>query len=208
MLTPSLQQPFPFRKLPAELRNKLYHFAFEARHYPVDVYPSGTAQDRSATKRHQLSHGLLRVSRQIYHEALPFCYRNIQFYFENLSMLLSFFKKIGPIARANLITIQVKYFVGYSESGPVADAFAAAGLCENLTSLTVQIWLSRSTDDSLDFACLDHIKRLNDVRQARGSKEVRADQILYDPEPSDFFRCWSTRDLQLMREAWGHMIIP
>lgn len=98
---------------------------------------NGTARDRWAIKRHQLSHGLLRVSRQIYHEALPFCYRNSQFYFENLSMLLSF---------------------------------------------------------------------LNDVRQARGLKEVRADQFLYNPKTSDFSRCWSTRHLQLMREAWRRMI--
>ncbi|KZF19253.1 hypothetical protein L228DRAFT_271498 [Xylona heveae TC161] len=118
--------PFPFLKLPAELRNEIYHYHLLASEKIKPTLPDDTSFVRTHLARCPLnSHmvrgrikctdcfsgneeiirippsslSLLLVNKQIYNEALSIFYHENHFVFANTGELGNFLKAIGPKRR-------------------------------------------------------------------------------------------------------------
>ncbi|KAI9761631.1 MAG: hypothetical protein M1835_008143 [Candelina submexicana] len=172
--SPESKQPFPFLKLPPELRNRVYEYAFlteRAIHIFEYVRPtSDTKTLEGGFKALTLKRngGLLRTNRQINYEALPIRYCN-SFSFTFPCYLLRFLQRIGPFARAKIRGVQV----GWHSTDSAAEAFNLLGTCESLERLIVDInvyWLMESGQTQL--TKLRDTVGMNELRQIRGIKEL------------------------------------
>ncbi|KAF9693858.1 hypothetical protein EKO04_008540 [Ascochyta lentis] len=68
LITHGNQLHSPFLRLPAEIRNRIYHFAFDT----ATIRPGSVNYDEQDATPYQDAETLLYVCRQIRHEALPF----------------------------------------------------------------------------------------------------------------------------------------
>jgi hypothetical protein len=94
----NLNKPFPFLRLPREIRNEIYAYSLQAE-IAVDttlhryLYPdSGTQRDEPCKPP---TPGLLRVNKQIHDEAIKMLYSTNIFYFGDSSDMFAFKELIG-----------------------------------------------------------------------------------------------------------------
>ncbi|KAH8729189.1 hypothetical protein BGZ61DRAFT_529436 [Ilyonectria robusta] len=104
----------PFLRLPRELRDKIYSFALPQKDLGIHPYrafrrlvflasvgdPSGFFFKLGDEP------GILKVSRQIRQEALPFAYRNTHFYLDDVDDVVKFLVAIGHVGRSNITSLQ------------------------------------------------------------------------------------------------------
>ncbi|KAI9783841.1 MAG: hypothetical protein M1835_003725 [Candelina submexicana] len=170
MSSPPTQRPFPFLKLPPELRIKVYHY-IRVRcftYFSGFQYLVSTPRDRDLT-RGLYSKALLRVSSQIYYEARPYFYRNIRFEFKKFSALGCFLKMVGPVIRANINYLLVRFCT--VNDTPISQAFTVLALCSNLINLEVKIALWMFETELVD-EILNRVEKLDEARRAWGLKKT------------------------------------
>lgn len=102
--TPS-KQSFPFLKLPAEIRNRIYRYSLTSRRplemwpmIPLDAAPFTTRDAILDDNVKNINTALLRVSRQVHTEATYVLYRYNRFRFSDMggwTILQSFLSRIG-----------------------------------------------------------------------------------------------------------------
>ncbi|TGO45830.1 hypothetical protein BCON_0362g00070 [Botryotinia convoluta] len=105
-----------FSKLPKELRDKIYTFAFPRREWKVaDVdgldelnFARGIG-DLSGFYFPLSSLTVLRVNKQMRQEALPFAYRRTVFHVDDMDDLVKFLISIGEIGRDNIKSLELAW---------------------------------------------------------------------------------------------------
>ncbi len=218
MLTNRRIQPFHFQKLPAELRNKIYRYVFDEEGiqvYPTSIQRTDSLEYRRGTKSRS---NLLCVCSQLYHESLPYRYRDTPFYLNTVSDLLTFLKRIGPVARANITTIHLNWFHGPLETA--AEAFKLLASCTSLVELWLGICERRLVRD-FKCSCDGHleadgqqatslrcIKGMSELRQIRGLNQVTIFPLDTLRLPKMFkdigFTRWMKEGMMAPREATSH----
>ncbi|TLD25891.1 putative lysosomal cobalamin transporter [Venturia nashicola] len=110
-----VSQSFPFLKLPAELRNRIYHLALVPDD-PIQLTETVKKNRRHVATRTQrsvlqqrISHNILRTCKQVYYEAAPVLYgQPIEFsdpYGHGQTALVCFLSQIGKHGARMLQTI-------------------------------------------------------------------------------------------------------
>jgi hypothetical protein len=86
----------PLLKLPAEIRNCIYEYAFARG--SIDFMKDSASSDDSSphSRKHQGASALIHVYRQVRHEALPIFYTNTTFHFSSLDQWLPALTRLGP----------------------------------------------------------------------------------------------------------------
>ncbi len=181
-----ITQPFPFLKLPPELRIHVYEFLFQKEE--IDIR---RIDDRFKCRREKPAAGaLLRVSRQLYHEALPICYRN-SFHLE-IYELLDFLRQIGPVALANIKGISTSWLLG-RDSAPAC--FRELKACTNLTALRLGIDVCEWLEEP-DRAVRD-VEGWTELRQLRGLRSLVIHNTCCECSGAEDCRgCWGDSDLE------------
>ncbi|OAL34406.1 hypothetical protein AYO20_06249 [Fonsecaea nubica] len=131
-------KPFPFFKLPGEIRNRIYDLVIpEARVIISANHPQKELQlmkRREPLKKHKppphrllgqftsnpTESGLLLSCRQMNREAVKFIYSRTTFCFDRVVVLRSFLKTIPEQARASIQALEITH-VGYAEPTWLAD---------------------------------------------------------------------------------------
>ncbi|KAK8196064.1 hypothetical protein M8818_007216 [Zalaria obscura] len=149
--------PFPFMRLPSELRYTVYKLllSYRAQDAPSVRLPL-ILEDRSLDVlvtnnlaripfndpyllmrcgSMQTKLAILSVSKHIYQEALPYFYNSNRFHFETLWCLRQFLTGIGPERCGYLDQISVRYTVQMDQDA--SGAFKALTTCERLRSLRI-----------------------------------------------------------------------
>lgn len=170
--------PFPFMKLPLELRTMVYkmHFAQPVipRHIEtVCSMPSLCLSDVSPLQRCPFGvvnggvpvRVLWTLSKDLYHEAMPLYFRNTEFTFYTLESLAQFLDKIGPYHRQHLSSVNL--------SSPKYDS-----------SIIRDNWLS----DSETYVGLQAVKLLRDCPALRRMKFGLPPTASHMAETSEVFR--------------------
>ena len=110
--------PFPFMKLPLELRSIVYKIHFsqpgEPHHlvppsrshihvvstnFRMDVAPSGLSMGGSCAST------MVTFKKDLYHEAMPLCFQTTQFRFNSFMSLGQFLNVIGPYQQQHLTSV-------------------------------------------------------------------------------------------------------
>ncbi|KAH8659474.1 hypothetical protein BGZ61DRAFT_465405 [Ilyonectria robusta] len=114
---PSIETPHddsPFLKLPRELREKIYSFALPQRELGIKdidafdhlIFPAGVGDPSGFFFQLEKEPTILKASRQIRQEALPFVYRNTTFCLDDMDDVVKFLVAIGRIGRSNITSLQ------------------------------------------------------------------------------------------------------
>jgi hypothetical protein len=108
------QRNSPLLKLPAEVRNCIYEYAFARG--SIDFMKDSASSDDSSphTRKHQGASALIHVCRQVRHEALPIFYTNTTFHFSSLDRWLPALTRLGsnvynPIRRIRVSEWAAEY---------------------------------------------------------------------------------------------------
>ncbi|KAI4131994.1 MAG: hypothetical protein LQ338_000978 [Usnochroma carphineum] len=148
--------PFPFMKLPPELRIMVYKLHFSQTSYRL-TNCNCWSKDRCRAERSSrhficgatnsvpfkaniVRPHLLMASKTIYHEVMPTFFSSREFCFDSVEILGAFLTQIGPYHRQYLSTVQFTY----EKSGATAmfeihEAFRLLGSCPNLRDLSIAI---------------------------------------------------------------------
>jgi hypothetical protein len=135
--------PFPFLKLPAELRNKIYELALTSEKRVVLKYHFKNGRRRvpfragaKAKVNGLLNPAILRACRQVCAEALPVLY-NQPFEFMNALSLQTFLEQIGKDAVKSLQTVTILTLKVANNSEVTHPAFRALANAANLNALNI-----------------------------------------------------------------------
>lgn len=122
-------KPFPFMRLPPELRRVIYRMLYPAEHVTFDW--SNTYPGHSMMYEH---YGIppLMVSKEIYRESRATILSGTQFRINNIPILRKFLIGIGPEGRKLLTALEIKY----TAHGAV-NAFKLLAECTALRSLAI-----------------------------------------------------------------------
>lgn len=141
--------PFPFMKLPPELRNMVYKYHFRRPHYRIGQSSYGEKEDCDAKLAGRCitrnSTGavpayLLRASKTIYNEVMPLFFRDGTFSFEKIEDLGAFLARTGPCHRQHITSIEFDYEkVGATKIFDIHEAFRLLGQCPNLSKVSINI---------------------------------------------------------------------
>ncbi len=195
------KQPFPFMKLPQEVRLMVYkeHLVLPGPISTVGSRWGGAAlcvKLRRDCVLHQPSHrsyipldqsvfGLFSASKSNYKQSVSMFFRHNDFRFANLNQLSSFLSRISVEARRSIAAV----YVGYGGATP-ARTFKLLKECVGLRRLTLELsqssigtipWVSKSAGFKLM-----KIYRLSDLLKVRGLTEVEVE--LGTPEIDGFIR--------------------
>lgn len=141
--------PFPFLRLPGELRDQIYRDSLlesDLLHLVLDKGDPRKnilrAQWRISLRRYKLNHegallddgrnmlssllSILRVCRKTYTEAMPIFFHAIRWGFTSPRVLLLFLHQIGPRCRQHLSHIAIWYQDSNPDSG-LNDPFSGSG---------------------------------------------------------------------------------
>lgn len=179
------KEPFPFMRLPPELRNMVYKellvqpgmICIQFRGCPpgesvqrADGRGSDHCIDVKALRQ------LLWTSKTIYQEAAPFYFGSNHFRFQCLGTLTKCLQRLRPDSRRLLRRITVSF----SNSTP-ARAMKLLGTCVSLSELTLEMclgtaWSSRRKQDGrMQF------NGLNDLLKIRGLDKFTVDTTHMEP---------------------------
>ena len=95
--------PFPFMKLPLELRQRVYHFHFQQAKRPGGLgkdCPAGDYCPNAVYNESVPIRELIRVNKLVYDEAMPVYYRSQVFIFRYCETFRDFLRTIGPFQRS------------------------------------------------------------------------------------------------------------
>lgn len=179
------EQPFPFMKLPLELRTKVYK---ETLVMPGTIVMNIDVEVRIDCDIHNPPHrtykplnvsvlDLCSTSRAVHHESLPVFFRYNLFHFDTCDDLVKFFSCVGPTSRRNVTSV---YF-GFRGRAP-AKAANALRQFVGLNYLTIEI--SGLTLDIIPHPyawsppCLMKANGLAGLLKIRGIKEL---EIIQSP---------------------------
>ncbi|KAI9706079.1 MAG: hypothetical protein M1836_005485 [Candelina mexicana] len=153
-------EPFPFLRLPPELRNKVYEHALLLDEPVIFTWKLEADMPNGA---------FLRASRQIYNEALPIYYRNT-FLFADVYDLMYFLVDLTPVARDMVNSVNLTWWL---DEGCAEEAFKMLCLCKGLKALRIRIpksalYLEGTTVYLLQQGKEYEIKGMAELRQLRG----------------------------------------
>ncbi|KAG6993855.1 hypothetical protein G7Y79_00050g085920 [Physcia stellaris] len=129
--------PFPFMKLPLELRQRVYHFHFQQAKRPGgpgkdcpagDYCPNAVYNDSVSVRE------LIKVNKLVYDEAMPVYYRSQVFIFNSCITCRTFLRAIGPFQRSYIAHVS---FVWSGYHG--TEAFRLLADCPRLRYLEVAV---------------------------------------------------------------------
>ncbi|RSL87143.1 hypothetical protein CDV31_016305 [Fusarium ambrosium] len=114
---PAIETPHddsPFLKLPRELREKIYGFAFPQRELGIKnvdafdhlCFPAAVGDPSGFFFQLGEEPAILKASRQIRQEALPFAYRNTAFCLDDMDDVVKVLVAAGHIGRSNITSLQ------------------------------------------------------------------------------------------------------
>ncbi|MCJ1366294.1 hypothetical protein MMC16_005422 [Acarospora aff. strigata] len=141
-----VSSPFPFQKLPPELRNEIYHLHLVQAMKPTRLFKRDDQQRRIIAEAEQeydspsdvpcpyqnTALSILGVSRQLHDEALGVFYYHNALQLDNIRDLLAFLKCIGPKRRSYIRDLRFSFYGKGSQT-----AFAILQNCERLTRLNI-----------------------------------------------------------------------
>ncbi|KAL8926739.1 MAG: hypothetical protein Q9208_002813 [Pyrenodesmia sp. 3 TL-2023] len=146
---PEPSGPFPFMKLPPELRIMVYKYHFADYTYRMGGCSCHSKKEceEGHTSRHltyRYTRGvpphLLAVSKAMYHEVMPLFFSGRLFSFEKIEDLGAFLAQVGPYNRQHITRIQFDYEKnGATNIFDIHEAFRLLGECPNLSSLSISI---------------------------------------------------------------------
>ncbi|KAI9715351.1 MAG: hypothetical protein M1812_005996 [Candelaria pacifica] len=163
---------FEFLKLPPELRNMVYLFAFSTMP-SVFVDPEEPGSIPGITRPDCF--GLIYANKQTYREALGLYYQINTFRASSTLQLYNFLKNISPIAKANITSLSLRWITNHSETFMVRyktdnKAFRLLRECKALEDLYLEIdQIELTTGYSILFRMAPNIKQL---RKVRGLKKL------------------------------------
>ena len=108
-------KPFPFLRLPREIRDDIYGYALRAQ-VAVDVNPNPHYLPTERHRRLPPAPCLLLVNKQVYHESVAVLYSTNSFSFSEAGHLFAWGQKIGPrnCERVTRVRIWVR-FAGFHD---------------------------------------------------------------------------------------------
>ena len=170
--------PFPFMKLPLELRTMIYriHFAQPAEPHhlkSVDLMPSLCLFDDPPLRPcpFRMVNGgvpvrvLWTLSKDIYHEAMPLYFKNTEFTFNSLESLAQFLDKIGPYHRQHVSSVNL-----------------------NITAFDFSMARDNCLSDDQTYAGLQAVKLLRSCPALRRMKFSLPPTVSHMAETSELFR--------------------
>ncbi|KAF2469292.1 uncharacterized protein BDR25DRAFT_343703 [Lindgomyces ingoldianus] len=103
-------KPFPILRLPREIRDKIYTYSLRAA-ISVDVIPRLSYIHTADNPFKPPTSGLLRVNKQVYHEAIEILYSKNIFRFQKPGQLFAFEQQIGleSLKRVRSICIWIRF---------------------------------------------------------------------------------------------------
>lgn len=118
-----MHKPSAFFDLPAEIRLKIYTFAFPrgvwntlgSGEFEQDNFPRGVGDPSGFYYPFSRELVVLRVNKQMRHEALPFAYRRTVFHLDDLDRAIKFLVAVGETGRNNIESL---HFAWESTSDP------------------------------------------------------------------------------------------
>lgn len=127
--------PFPFMKLPLELRTMIYriHFAQPAEPHHLSLFddlPFGPCSFRMVNGGVPVR-VLWTLSKDLYHEAMPLYFKITDFTFNSLESLAQFLDKIGPYHRQHVSSVNLniyKFDSSMARDNRLSDDETYAGL--------------------------------------------------------------------------------
>ncbi|KAI4116884.1 MAG: hypothetical protein LQ345_002770 [Seirophora villosa] len=144
-----ITSPFPFMKLPPELRIMIYKYHF---FQPFDhranaqcwdkqeCEPGGAGCPVACINNGEPLHNVFMTCKTVYHEAMPLYFSKRDFHFEKLEHLGRFLANIGPYHRQHLTSIIFDYEkIGTTPIFHIHEAFRLLGDCPNLRKLVIKI---------------------------------------------------------------------
>ncbi len=180
--------PFPFMRLPPEIRNMVYKELLvmpamiaigigwsEGRSIIVekvrleDDEESDFEIDQKATRK------LLHTSKTIYQEASHFYWGSNHLYFEDLDMLTEYLQRLRPDFRRLITHVTVRY-IGRAP----ARAMKALSGCISLRKLTLDISFMTIYQTRITSAGLMTLTGMNDLLKLRGLEKVNLDTTRLD----------------------------
>lgn len=129
--------PFPFMKLPLELRQRVYYFHFQQAKRPGglgkdcpagDYCPNAVYNDSVSVRE------LIKVNKLVYDEAMPVYYRSQVFIFKSIKKFRAFLRAIGPFQRSYVAHVS---FVWRGYHG--TEVFRLLADCPRLRYLEVAV---------------------------------------------------------------------
>lgn len=172
--------PFPFMRLPAELRDLVYRYVleFSTSDAPLIVGKNGMlAMSREPEShygafsfppaRHLLA--LLSVSKQVNSEALPVFYFYNHFRFimgSNLRLLAQFLRCIGHIRREHLGHISISYTLDSTQNTGAMTAFQLLAQCKRLRTFELTVDVEPGIEsETIKIPGLESMGRLRGLKQ-------------------------------------------
>lgn len=142
-------QPSPFLRLPRELRDEIYRYSLCQE--PLIEITRWTLVDRDPSFKCP-SPGLLRTSRQIYHESIEILYSKNTFAFEKPSHFFVFAEEIGPENRERVKKICIRIFWGWKDDATLYRWMAALTACrfEKIAHLGIEMWVNSFSIDRVE----------------------------------------------------------
>ncbi|KAL9027162.1 MAG: hypothetical protein Q9196_004279 [Gyalolechia fulgens] len=176
------EKPFPFMKLPPELRQMVYkellvqsqEILISNRHWAFCFDPKLDAMEQ---KDDQVVHSpadtcqIFRASKACYDEAMPIYFGCNSFTFESLD-LLSLLDKLRVDYRRNIQSLSVQFW----GNSPAKSARLLRG-CTGLRQLGVQISYATLRYGKSDFLPLVNSKGINDLLKLRGITDLKITKV-------------------------------
>ncbi|KAI9710641.1 MAG: hypothetical protein M1812_007406 [Candelaria pacifica] len=133
--------PFPFERLPRELRDRIYEEALVSP-IEIEVYHTSTFRSFLAFQDKRSSEGssafnILRASQQIYSEALPVFYGQNEFHLHYINEVTKFLTDIGPRARGILKYLSLEVLMTPRSALPI---FRKIVICKSLERIKMTEW--------------------------------------------------------------------
>ena len=185
--------PFPFMKLPIEIRFMVYreHFLQPEEEFVFEYTPWSTGIKRWVNHDVPVQR-VFETSKVVYQEAAPLYFRTKPFHFNSIITLATFLERCGPTCLHNLSTITFAHQGAYA-----AKAFKLLAKCLSLDSVTIiAVVYTPKYDTATGTRLLMKSAGIKDLLKVRGVKNVQVEFRGYVAPDGDQF----VEALQVLKE--------
>ncbi|KAI4139879.1 MAG: hypothetical protein L6R39_006067 [Caloplaca ligustica] len=167
--------PFPFMKLPPELRNMVYQLHFADNYVKFTDYSCpNTGEDEAGRPGRRVIRAdgglplyIAMASKTLYHEIMPFYLTDRFFFFAKIEYLGDFLAQIGPYNRQHLTEVGFDYEkIAATDMFDIREAFRLLGECPNLSKLRINIGAHHLWQKKR-FPALATLLKIRDIKDLR-----------------------------------------